>query len=96
MTAIRLPEARDLFSRTLSFPATDDEVLAELGDVTIEAQFGTDETIGDAIERSGADEFDTADELFDTLLACVGEEYVGRKQYDDRGATVGYDDEVSL
>jgi len=96
MTEIRLPEARDLFSRELSFPVTCEEVEAELGEVTLASPVGSPETIGDTLGRCEVREFDSADELYDALLTYVGEEYVGRKGYDDRGATIGYDDEVSL
>lgn len=96
MTEIRLPEARDLFSRGLTFPVTKGEVKSEYGDVTLASPMGSSETIGEALSHSETQEFSSVDELYDTLLTFVGEEYIGRKEYDDRGSTIGHDDEVSL
>jgi hypothetical protein len=96
MTEIRLPEARDLFSRELTFPVTCAAVEDELGDVVLASPSGSPETIGDVLGRCGSGEFASADELFSALLTSVGEQYIGRKGYDDRGSTPGYDDEVSL
>jgi hypothetical protein len=96
MTEIRLPEARDLFSRELRFPITCAEVREQVGGVTLASPMGSPETIDDALARCDIREFASVDELYSALLTFVGEEYVGRKGYDDRGATIGYDDEVSL
>ena len=96
MTEIRLPEARDVFGRELSFPIACSEVEQRVGDVVLVSPAGPSETIGDALGRCETREFASADELYGVLLTYVGEEYIGRKGYDDRGSTPGYDDEVSL
>ena len=96
MSKIRLSEARDLFSRELSFPVACATVEDELGEVLLASPAGSPETVGDALGRCGSREFASADELFGALLMSVGEQYIGRKGYDDRGTTPGYDDEVSL
>jgi len=96
MTEIRLSEARDLFSRELSFPVACATVEEELGDVVLASPSGSPETIEEVLGRCGTREFASVDELFRALLTSVGEQYIGRKGYDDRGSTPGYDDEVSL
>jgi hypothetical protein len=96
MTEIRLPEARDLFSRELTFPVACSTVEDELGEVVLASPAGSPETIREVLERCETREFASADELYSALLTSVGEQYIGRKGYDDRGSTPGYDDEVSL
>ena len=39
------------------------------------------------------EEFRSADELYDALLTFVGDAYIGRKYYDDRGAQPGEEGE---
>jgi hypothetical protein len=96
MTEVRLSEARDLFSRELTFPIACATVEDELGEVVLASPSGSPETIEEVLGRCGTREFASADELFSALLRSVGEQYIGRKGYDDRGSTPGYDDEVSL
>lgn len=96
MSDIRLSETRDLFTRELTFPATCDEVIDACGDVRLQAPGGESETIADVFERCETTEFGSTDELVGTLMTFIGQDYVGRTGYDDRGSNPGYDDEVSL
>jgi len=82
---MRLPETRDLFARKLQFPATRTTVIETLGETVLDAPSGDNITIGDVIERSETEEFRSADTLYDTLMTFVGEDFIGRKYYDDRG-----------
>lgn len=82
---MRLPETRDLFARKLQFPTTRATVLESVGDIELNAPTGENRTIGEVIERSETEEFDSADSLYGTLMTFVGEEFIGRKYYDDRG-----------
>ena len=94
---MRLAETRDLFASTLEFPTDRDTVVDRVGDATIEAPTGDDETIERILRRVDQTEYASVDELYDLLIASVGEQYIGRKFYDDRGATFGSDlDEVSF
>ncbi|ESS05816.1 MAG: hypothetical protein A07HB70_01946 [uncultured archaeon A07HB70] len=90
---MRLPETRDLFSRRVSFPTTAETVQSEIGDVSLEAPMGDEETIGEVLSRCPHEEFENADALYDALVTFVGDAYVGRKFYDDRGSQGGMDDE---
>ncbi|MDZ7731020.1 MAG: AAA family ATPase [Natrialbaceae archaeon] len=87
MTEIRLPEARDLFSRELTFPVSRSRVVETTGEVVLRSPTGTAEPIGDVMERCADEEFESIDELYSALISFLGEEYVGRKGYDDRGTT---------
>jgi hypothetical protein len=96
MTEIRLSEARDLFSRELAFPVDCQTVIEETGDVCLTSPTGATETIGDVLGRCEGETFDSNDELYDALVTYLGEDFIGRKHYDDRGANPQQDEEVSL
>lgn len=60
-------------------------VLDTVGDTVLHAPSGENKTIGDVIQRCEIDEFESADSLYDSLMTFVGDEFIGRKFYDDRG-----------
>lgn len=91
---MRLPETRDLFIRELEFPASCETVIELIGEQELEAPNGDDESIEAILGRSGVEQFTHADELYDTLLTCVGDAFIGRKYYDDRsGISSNTDDD---
>jgi hypothetical protein len=90
---MRLAETRNLFARSLTFPADRETVLETVGDREIDAPYGEPETIEEVLSRTDEPSFTTADELFDTVLTNVGDQYIGRKHYDDRGAQGGIETE---
>ena len=97
MREIRLAEARDLFSQELAYPVACAEVIEATGDVALASPTGSSETIGTVLEHCDPETiFESNDELFDTLVTYLSEQYIGRKGYDDRGANPHYDEEVSL
>ena len=82
---MRLSETRDLFARKLRFPVTRSTVVETVGETELHAPGGENKTIASVIERCETDEFESADSLYDSLMTFVGEEFIGRKYYDDRG-----------
>lgn len=92
---MRLPETRDRFRQQLSFPTDYETVLDQFGDEELEAPTGDTERIGDVLERTETGRYGSADELYDDLVGSVGDPFVGRKFYDDRGS-IPDDDEVSF
>lgn len=92
---MRLPETRDLFARKLDFPASRTTVLERVGGTELSPPDGEATTIRTVIERSEVDEFDSADDLYDTLMSLVGAQFIGRRYYDDRGGMPLEDDEDS-
>jgi hypothetical protein len=90
---MRLAETRNAFARRLSFPVDRETVLSELGEEALDAPYGDPETVADVLTRTDEASFGSADELFDTVLANVGDQYIGRKHYDDRGAQGGIETE---
>ncbi|WP_424015075.1 DUF5789 family protein [Halorubrum xinjiangense] len=94
---MRLPETRDLFARKLQFPAPRDEVLETVGDTKLSPPDGESTTIRAVIGRSDVETFDSADDLYDTLMMLVGAQFIGRRYYDDRGGMPGDEEnEVSF
>jgi hypothetical protein len=93
---MRLPKTRDLFSRELTFPVSQTDVVDQVGDVELDAMYGDPETIGEVLSRSGTSEYESVDELYDSLVTFLGDQYIGRKYYDDRGTNPDSDEEVSF
>ncbi|UWG46688.1 Uncharacterized protein HSRCO_0391 [Halanaeroarchaeum sp. HSR-CO] len=77
-----LPEALE----ELPYPIDSDAVLAQVGSIEIDAPDDEDSiTIATTIDDVGHDEYDSADQLFTTIIGNLGDQYIGRKFYDDRG-----------
>ena len=82
---MRLPETRDLFAQKLQFPVTRTTVIETVGETELDAPSGDSIQLSDVIERCETDTFSSADTLYDALMTFVGEDFIGRKYYDDRG-----------
>ncbi|MDY6819058.1 MAG: hypothetical protein SVG88_10395 [Halobacteriales archaeon] len=94
---MRLTETRDLFIDRLEFPTNSPEVLDAVGEIKLDAPTGDPECIAEVLDRAEETEFASADELYDTLIAHLNDQYIGRKYYDDRSSQQAIDnDEVSL
>ena len=91
--AMRLSETRDVFVERLTFPAEREAVLDAVGSVELDAPWGDPESVGEVLARADDESFGSADELYDTLLTYVGDQYIGRKFYDDRGSQNAIDSE---
>ncbi|PSQ14236.1 hypothetical protein BRC99_03120 [Halobacteriales archaeon QS_7_69_60] len=84
MSEIELSEMSEVFEEELTFPATSEEVIDECGDTTLQASGGDGATVADLIERGETDEFESTEELVNTLMTFVDDDYVGRTGYSDR------------
>jgi hypothetical protein len=67
------------------YPISADELLDRYGDRKIGTSGGS-ESFGEVLVTGGDEEFESADEVKQTVLNRVGQEAVGRKGYSDRGA----------
>lgn len=92
---MRIPETRDLIVNEITFPASRGEVEDAIGEVCLESPGGSEEELREVLNRCGVDEFESADELYDTVVGNVSGDHIGRKKYDDRGPSLGQD-EVSF
>ncbi|MFC7137301.1 DUF5789 family protein [Halobaculum litoreum] len=88
---MRLPETRTVFADRLTFPTDRETVVTRVGDVRLEAPNGEDTTVATVLDRASVSTFASADDLHATLVAFVGDAFVGRKFYDDRGDQTAVD-----
>lgn len=94
---MRLSETRDLFVSRFEFPVDRNVVMEQVGDIEIDAPMGEAERIGTVLDRTEQDSYASSEELQDLIITYVGDQYIGRKFYDDRGANLQSDlDEVSF
>lgn len=85
---MRPNDAYDRFESEFSYPIARDEIIDAIGDTTVQAPMGTPESVAEVLERTETPTFDSPQELRETFLANLCDQYVGRKFYDDRGRTV--------
>ncbi|GAA0292331.1 hypothetical protein GCM10009066_03560 [Halarchaeum salinum] len=64
--------------------------------MTIESPDGETVSLESILERGGESSFESARELHHSVLANLGEEYVGREDYDDRSSNHERDSQVSF
>lgn len=83
---MRLTECRAFIEREVSFPVDHESLIDRIGDRSIEAPSGEPESIAEVLERAGEPSYRSPGEVHATLLGNLGDAYVGRKYYDDRGA----------
>lgn len=86
----------------LAYSIDQQSVLEQIGGVEIDAPDDTEtETVSTIIGAVGQQTYDSADELFQTIVGNLSDEYIGRKFYDDRGANpadteMGPRDEINI
>lgn len=82
-------ELRSYLGDELSYPVTLDTVRDRLGEVTVVAPDADgSETLSTILDAVDDDRYETADELFETVVSRLPDAYIGRKYYDDRGSTL--------
>jgi hypothetical protein len=86
---MRPNDAYETFDEAYSYPIDRETIIETMGETRIESPNGPGETIAETLERSGRDEFRSAQELTNAFLGTLSDEYIGRKYYDDRGDNQG-------
>ncbi|MFB6219615.1 MAG: hypothetical protein ABEH77_10670 [Halobacteriaceae archaeon] len=89
---MRPNDTYDHFEAEFSYPIDREDVIEAVGETALTPPRGAPESIGEVLGRAEATTFHCPRELFETLTAHLGEQYVGRKFYDDRGPNVGLAD----
>jgi hypothetical protein len=89
-------DVRELFDRECEFPAERDDVVAAVGDERIRAPNGDSITVEAVLERSDTTTFPSAIALHNTVMANLGDEHVGRQNYDDRSSNPERDTDLSF
>lgn len=77
-------EVRAHLAQECQFPVEHEELVERVGDVHLDCPTGEPETVGTVLRRAGTASYRSADEVHTALLGAVGDDYVGRKHYDDR------------
>ena len=74
------------------YPISKEELLDTYGDEEIVLEDDT-QTLREILEPLGQDEFESADDVHQSVMTMVGDEAVGRKNYSDRGDETDVADE---
>jgi hypothetical protein len=83
---MEIQNLREHFDDTIEFPADLETVLAEAGEMEIDApNSNASMSVADVLGHMDEGSYETAGELREIILANVPEEYVGRENYSDRG-----------
>lgn len=83
---MRIDKLQQFLESELSYPVSHGSVIEQIGAVEIEApDEGETERVSNVIDSVGQDFYGSAEELFSTVIGNVGDEFIGRKFYDDRG-----------
>lgn len=89
-------DARELFDRECQFPAERDDVVAAVGDEHIRAPNGDPVSVEAVLERSETATFASVTALHSTVMANLGDDHIGRQNYDDRSANPQRDTDLSF
>jgi hypothetical protein len=77
----------DYLTTEFSYPVSTQQVVAQIGSIEVEApDVDNSETIQTILEPLGVVTCDDAQDLYNTILGNLSDEFIGRKFYDDRGA----------
>lgn len=73
-----------LVATDIAYPADQETVIARIGDVHLDAPGADGEDVRATLAPLAEDRYETPEELFTTIIGSVGDQYIGRKYYDDR------------
>lgn len=73
------------------YPASPEEIIEQYGDKTVEYENG-EESLGYIVENVGIDQFESAEEIYETVMMFVGEGATG-EGHSGRGAGTATDEE---
>lgn len=83
---MQVEEVSRLIEEELTYPIDRKAVIEQIGAVEVAAPDQEDtETIATILDSLGPETYDSADELYKTIIGNVSDEHIGRKYYDDRG-----------
>ncbi|QLC34881.1 hypothetical protein EFA46_011515 (plasmid) [Halarchaeum sp. CBA1220] len=92
-------EPADVYERVAEschFPAERATVVEAVGDVEVAADDGASVSLESVLARTDESSFASARDLHHAVLANLGEEHVGRIDYDDRSSNPARDSQESF
>jgi hypothetical protein len=84
---MRYSETHQLFDQAFDFPADQDTVVRQLGDVELTTPAAETVTVGEVLKRTEGTTYHSSNELYTSLLGNLEDGFIGRKFYDDRSGT---------
>lgn len=78
-------ELRQLVDQSVEFPVSHEDVVEQLGGVELTAPTGDSVTVTEVLQRTDESVYDSTDMLYTTIVGNLGDAFIGRKHYDDRG-----------
>ncbi|WP_049985305.1 DUF5789 family protein [Halobellus rufus] len=83
---MRISELSDYLEAEFEYPIDQRSVIERIGSVELDSpDVDHPETVEGVVGPVGEETYDSAEELFATIVGNVSDEYIGRKFYDDRG-----------
>lgn len=80
-------DTEQFVGESLEFPATYTAVVEQIGTVEITSPSGDSVTIREILDPVEEESYLTSDALYTAIVGNLGETFIGRKYYDDRGGT---------
>ncbi|WP_254544955.1 hypothetical protein [Halomarina pelagica] len=86
---MRLSKLPAYLESEFEYPVDHETVLNQIGDATVDAPDDTDsETINEVLAYDNDEIYETPDDLLESIVGNLDDNYIGRKYYDDRGPNI--------
>lgn len=82
-------DVKQLVDQSIEFPVEHATLIDQVGEVELMAPTGDSVTIGELLEMVGERTYQCSDTLYITIVGTLGDAFIGRKYYDDRGGMHG-------
>jgi len=83
---MRIAELSEYLETEFEYPIDQQSVIERIGSVELDSpDVDHPETVEAVVDPVGQETYESAEELFATIVGNVSDEYIGRKFYDDRG-----------
>ena len=97
---MKLSEIKGYIDNRIETPIDSDSAVEKLGGTEIDCPTGDSECVTEALKMDETRTYETSTEIHNSVMCYLGENYVGRKFYDDRSPNMldncsreSYDDE---
>jgi len=100
VTKMRLSEVKGYIDSRVETPIEHESAVEQLNGTEVDCPSGDGECITEALKRDETRKYETTDEIYESVMCYLSEDYIGRKFYDDRSPNMldncsreSYDDE---
>jgi len=81
---MRLSEVKDYIDSEVETPIDHESAVEQLNGREIDCPSGDGKRVSDALKMDETRRYETTEEICESVMCYLGDEYVGRKFYDDR------------